>query len=162
LVDGEVIAAGDSNLTVVHTPGHSPDHVCLLDGTDLYCGDLVRAGGTIVIPARRGGDLTQYLASLRRVREIAPLRLWPGHGPVIDDPVKAIDDYIRHRAMREAQIVRALGEGHDTAEKISAVMYAGLPQVLERAAVESVLAHLIKLEVDGRVRADGEKWVLIG
>ena len=48
-----------------------------------------RLGGTIVIPASAGGSLAQYLDSLRRIRALAPRRLLPGHGPVIDDPVTA-------------------------------------------------------------------------
>ncbi len=56
---GETIAAGDTELRPIHTPGHSPDHLCFFDERDgdLYCGDLVRLGGTIVIPASRGGTL---------------------------------------------------------------------------------------------------------
>ena len=71
--DGERLAAGDSVLRAIYTPGHSPDHFCLLDEStrDLYCGDLAREGGTIVIPASQGGNLGAYLASLRRVRDLA-------------------------------------------------------------------------------------------
>ena len=32
ILDGEVIAAGDRTVTAIHTPGHSPDHCCFLDG----------------------------------------------------------------------------------------------------------------------------------
>src|SRR6185436_21136782 len=45
-----IVDAGDTRLRAVHTPGHSPDHLCFLDETsgDLYCGDLMRIGGTVV------------------------------------------------------------------------------------------------------------------
>ena len=161
IVADEPIEAGDGLLTAVYTPGHSPDHCCFLAGTDLFCGDLIRSGGTIVIPAGRGGDLSQYLASLRRVRDIRPGRLLPGHGPSIDDAVKAIDEYLRHRAMREAQIVRAIGEGKDTPERLAGELYKGLAPALLPAAVESVLAHLIKLQAEGRARRDGDRWTLV-
>jgi glyoxylase-like metal-dependent hydrolase (beta-lactamase superfamily II) len=158
--DDELIAAGDGRLRAIHTPGHSPDHLCFVAGEDVFCADLIRSGGTIVIPASRGGDLTQYLASLQRLRTLRPSRLFPGHGPAIDDPVKAIDDYVRHRAIREAQIVKALAHGHDTPERIVSELYQGLPQTVRAAAVESVLAHLIKLRVEGRARQDGDRWTL--
>lgn len=160
ILDDDRIDAGDGVLTAIHTPGHAPDHVCFADAGDVFCADLIRSGGTIVIPASRGGDLTQYLASLQRVRDLRPTRLLPGHGPIIDDPTKAIDEYVRHRAIREAQIVRALAEGHDTPERLVSVLYEGLPQPLAQAAVESVLAHLVKLRVDGRARQDGDRWTL--
>jgi endoribonuclease LACTB2 len=159
--DGETIAAGDDSVTAIYTPGHAPDHCCFAAGDEIFCGDLIRAGGTIVIPANRGGDLTQYLASLRRVKDLEPRRLLPGHGPVIDDPAAAIDGYLRHRAAREAQIVRALGEGAATPEAIAAVLYPGLAAALAQAAVESVLAHLIKLRVDGRAREESGRWRLV-
>src|SRR5262245_38922111 len=65
-------AAGETMLEAIATPGHSPDHLCFFDhaSRDLYCGDLVRLGGSIVIPANKGGDLREYLDSLRRVRAL--------------------------------------------------------------------------------------------
>jgi glyoxylase-like metal-dependent hydrolase (beta-lactamase superfamily II) len=160
LEDGEVIAAGDGTVTTLHTPGHAPDHCCFLDGGECFCGDLVRLGGTIVIPATRGGDLSQYLSSLQRVRELRPVRLLPGHGPIIDNPAKVIDAYVRHRAEREAEIIRALEAGFETPEGIASSIYTGLPPALVPAAVDSVLAHLIKLKVDRKARQDGDRWTL--
>ena len=151
LRDGEV-EAGDGRLRAIHTPGHAPDHVCLFDDQsgDLYCGDLVRAGGTIVIPASKGGNLRDYLESLRRVRALAPKRLLPGHGPIIDNPAAAVDQYVRHRAQREEQVVEALRNGARTPAEIAAGIYGDLPSSLTGAAADSVLAHLIKLQEEGR------------
>jgi glyoxylase-like metal-dependent hydrolase (beta-lactamase superfamily II) len=150
--DGELIAAGDVTLRAVHTPGHAPDHYCFFDQSsgDVFCGDLARAGGTIVIPASRGGSLSQYLDSLRRIRALAPRRLLPGHGPIVLDPVALLDEYIRHRMERESQIVDALRAGCSTPEEIVPRVYGSLDQALRAAAADSVLAHLIKLEEEGR------------
>ena len=106
LGDGERVPAGDSELVVVHTPGHAPDHCCFLDPHegDIYCGDLMRLGGTVVIQATRGGDLAAYLRSLDVVRRLAPRRLFPGHGPIIEDPAALIDEYVQHRAARDEQM----------------------------------------------------------
>ena len=82
---GDPVPAGDERLLeIIATPGHSPDHLCFFDreAGDLSSGDLARKGGTIVIPAKKGGDLRAYLASLALVREMAPRRLLPGHGPI--------------------------------------------------------------------------------
>lgn len=146
------IAAGDGFVRAIHTPGHAPDHLCFHDEAsgDLYCGDLVRKGGTIVIPASRGGNLRQYLDSLRRVRGHSPRRLLPGHGPIIDDPASIIDRYLLHRAEREAQIIEALRDGLTTPESIAALVYGKLPEAIARAAVDSVQAHLVKLSEEGR------------
>jgi glyoxylase-like metal-dependent hydrolase (beta-lactamase superfamily II) len=157
------ILAGDGWLTALHTPGHSPDHYCFLDEAagDVYCGDLARANGTIVIPASRGGNLRQYLDSLTRIRDLKPGRLLPGHGPVITDPGSLIDGYLAHRADREAQVVDALRRGAATPHEIVPLIYGKLTDSIAAAAAESVLAHLIKLEEDGAAHRDADgRWAL--
>ena len=144
LIDGEVFDAGGTRLRAVHTPGHAPDHFCFYDEAagDLFCGDLARIGGTVVIPASSGGDLGAYLESLRRIRDLAPTRLLPAHGPVIDDPAALIDEYIAHRHLRSQQVKEALDAGLRTPAEIVARIYQGLPKSLIRAAEDTVAAHL--------------------
>jgi glyoxylase-like metal-dependent hydrolase (beta-lactamase superfamily II) len=161
--DGDIVRAGDRALRAIHTPGHTPEHFCFHDEVsgDLFCGDLVRAGGTIVIPASRGGNLRDYLDSLSRVRALRPRRLLPGHGPAIDDPQAAIEGYIAHRAEREGQIVEALRRGAATPQQLVAPVYGTLPDGLQSAAADSILAHLIKLQEESRAATDAEgKWSL--
>ncbi len=125
LEDGQVFEGGGTRLRAIHTPGHAPDHFCFFDegSRDLYCGDLARIGGTIVIPASRGGNLREYLESLARIRALAPNRLLPAHGPTIEDPSALIDEYIAHRRMRERQIIEALEAGCQTPAEIVARVY---------------------------------------
>jgi glyoxylase-like metal-dependent hydrolase (beta-lactamase superfamily II) len=151
-IAGEPVPAGDGYLEIIPTPGHAPDHLCFFDreAGDLYCGDLARKGGTIVIPAKKGGDLRAYLASLALVREMAPRRLLPGHGPIVDDPAALIDEYIAHRQKREQQILQAILEGARTVEDIVRRVYPLLPESLSSAAADSVRAHLAKLRDEGR------------
>ncbi len=157
------IAAGNGYLTPVHTPGHSPEHHCFLDEAtrDVYCGDLARANGTIVIPGRRGGNLRQYLDSLKRIRDLKPRRLLPGHGPIVADPAALIDGYLAHRADREAQVIDVLRRGPATPEEIAPAIYGRLADNIGAAAVETVFAHLVKLEEDGVAARDAEgRWSL--
>lgn len=153
-VEAGTVRAGDGELEIVPTPGHAPDHLCFYDrrSGDLFCGDLARLGGTVVIPARKGGDLRAYLTSLRRVRDLAPKRLLPGHGPIVDDPAALIDQYLVHRAYRERQIIDAMRAGAKTAEEIVDVVYPGLSPGLRSAALETVEAHLAKLRTDPPAR----------
>jgi glyoxylase-like metal-dependent hydrolase (beta-lactamase superfamily II) len=162
LRDGERIELDDAVLRVIATPGHSPDHCCLFDESsgDLYCGDLVRAAGTIVIAATRGGDLRKYLDSLARVRAIGARRFLPGHGPAIEDPAAIIDRYVRHRAERERQVLDALAQGSRTPSEIASRIYAGLNAALVGAANDTVLAHLIKLREENRAHDENGIWTL--
>ena len=149
---GPPVPAGDGVLEIIPTPGHAPDHLCFYDreAGDLYCGDLARRGGTIVIPARKGGDLRAYLASLQRIKDLAPRRLLPGHGPIVDDPIALIDEYLAHRAQREQQILQAMLEGARTVAEIVRRVYPALPASLSDAAADSVRAHLAKLRDDAK------------
>jgi len=162
--DGELIPAGDVRLRAVATPGHAPDHACFLveETRDLFCGDLARIGGTVVIPATRGGNLKEYLDSLRRVRDMQPARLLPGHGPIVTNPSQLIDQYLIHRAQRDEQIVSVLQQGGLSPKEIAARVYPLLPEALIQAAEETVLAHLVKLGGEGRVVRQGELWFQAG
>ena len=164
LEPGERIEAGDGTVRVLHTPGHSPDHCCFLleQTSEICCGDLVRIGGTVVIPASKGGNLSQYLDSLRRVRELRPSRLLPGHGPVIDKPDALIDEYISHRTERDGQILEAVAAGCRTPQQIVQRVYRGLPTSLRSAAEDTVLAHLVKLRDENRLAGDSTGWRQIG
>ena len=152
LSDGELIVAGGTTLEAVHTPGHAPDHYCFLDRRtrDVYCGDLARTGGTVVIPAGRGGDLRAYLESLRRIRALAPARLLPAHGPIVTEPRKLLDAYILHRGIRTEQIRLALDDGVTSVDAIVARLYPGLSERLLDAARDTVRAHLEFMQAEGR------------
>lgn len=164
LIDGEMIAAGDTVIAAVHTPGHSPDHLCFWHGESgqLFCGDLAWKGSTVVIPPSHGGDVVAYLASLERILQLAPVAMLPAHGPVIDNPTQLLRDYIAHRMLRERQVLGALQNGISSADEMVAHIYPALTAALVPVARESVLAHLLKLEREARVVRDGERWRLRG
>ena len=163
VTDGEVMAAGDSTLAAIHTPGHSPDHLCFWhqDSRQLFCGDLAWKGSTVVIPPSHGGDVAAYLASLERVLRLHPQTMLPAHGPVIDRPMELLREYIEHRAMREQQVLAALGSGLTSPDEMVARIYPALAAALVPVARESVLAHLIKLQRERKVVRDGVQWRLV-
>lgn len=163
LRDGDVVDAGDTTLEAIHTPGHAPDHLCFWHGETrtLFCGDLAAKGTTIWIPSRLQGNLTDYLASLARILALAPARLLPAHGPVIDDPLPLLRNYIEHRREREEQVIAALRAGDTTPEQIVARVYRTLKASLVPLATESVISHLLKLERDGRASRRDHAWHII-
>jgi glyoxylase-like metal-dependent hydrolase (beta-lactamase superfamily II) len=163
LADGDRIPAGTGELRVVATPGHAPDHICLFEpeSRTLFGGDLIVKGGTVMIPASTGGSLRQYLDSLQRVRALAPRRVLPAHGPPIDDPDALIVAYLAHRAQREQQVLAALAAGALDAAAIVSRVYGSLAPELVGAARESVTAHLLELETEGRVRRAGDEWLIV-
>ncbi|MDQ1347071.1 MAG: fold metallo-hydrolase, partial [Acidobacteriota bacterium] len=93
-------------LKVHHTPGHTGGHLCFeVEATgDLIAGDMVAGFGTIVIDPPEG-DMDLYLASLDRLRELAPRTLFVSHGAPFLDSVTKLTEYRDHRLAREAQIL---------------------------------------------------------
>jgi len=153
-------AAGRDALVALHTPGHSPDHLVFqheATGT-MFSGDLVILGGSVTIDASHGGDLGEYLASLRRLISLSPMRLLPAHGPEVADPLPLLRGYIGHRLLREQQVVAALAAGRDTVRSIAESIYDGLSPDLLPAARENVLAHLRKLQREARASEDDGRW----
>lgn len=151
--DGEIIAGDGVTLVPVHTPGHASDHLCyyLPEERALFTGDVVLGGSTTVIPPD-DGDLADYLQSLRRIQQLDVQRIYPAHGPVIDDAQGILAEYIEHRLLRERQILAALSDGLTTIPAIVARIYADISPALHRAAGMSVQSHLQKLEREDRVR----------
>ena len=154
------LTAGDSRLQIIPTPGHSADHTCLWDpdARVLFAGDLLVAGGTVMIAGSSGGNLSAYLESLARVRALGPALVYPGHGPIIDAPLTLIDQYVAHRLERERQIVAALERAPSSIESLVASIYSDLAPGLKGAASETVLAHLKKLEEEGRAAERNGIW----
>ncbi|HSJ45581.1 MAG TPA: MBL fold metallo-hydrolase [Euzebyales bacterium] len=159
LSDGDTVVAGTVEVVAHHHPGHTADHLCLqVPATGaVLTGDHVLGEGTTVI-AWPDGELGQYLASLRALRALHPLVLYPGHGEVIDDPAARIDALLAHRRERTRQITAAVADAPVTVDAIVAVVYPDLPGGLRSAAARSVKAHLADLERGGRVVRDGGGW----
>jgi glyoxylase-like metal-dependent hydrolase (beta-lactamase superfamily II) len=161
LRDDQMTPAGDASLWVVATPGHAPDHAAFFDvrSSTLFAGDLVVNGGTVAIPPSKGGNLRQYLDSLRKVLELQPRRILAGHGPPVDNPGALLRAYIGHRMGRERQVLDVLAAGEASEAEIADRIYPpDLAEELRPAACENVLAHLIKLEGEQQVTRAGERW----
>ena len=158
---GATIEAGGLRLDCVPTPGHSGDHVVFVLGAEraAFSGDHVLGRGSTMI-AWPDGDMRAYMDSLDALRGHRPVlaRLYPGHGPLVDDAPAKLAEYVAHRLEREREVLAALAAGDRTPAQIVARVYAAVPAVLHPAAERSVRAHLDKLVADGLVRADGESF----
>lgn len=160
--DGGTVRAGDGTMQVVLTPGHSPDHACLWDpaASHFFAGDLLISSGTVMIDATSGGGLRGYIDSLMRVRELGPAVIYPGHGPIIENGVALIDQYVAHRLQRERQVISALEREPATVSTLVRAIYPQLDPNLAPAAEETLLAHLHKLEEEERVEQQDGVWSL--
>ena len=153
LTGGELVEWRGVTLRVVETPGHTAEHLCYLGGGgELFSGDTVLGSGTTAI-LPPDGNMGDYLASLRRLREMGPVTIYPGHGPVREDAVQLIDEYLEHRRMREEQILEGIRNGADSVAELRARIYGELDAALWEAAESQISAHVDHLRDQGKVRA---------
>jgi endoribonuclease LACTB2 len=166
LADGDLVELGAGknhphwNLRVIHTPGHARGHLCLFHEPtgSLFTGDhIVGGGGTVIIDPPEG-DMAAYLASLERLL-LEPVRaMYPGHGSPQGGVLRRIQSLIAHRLERERKVLEALDREPRPLPALVERAYAETPRELWVYAERSLLAHLIKLEAEGRARRHGEAW----
>ncbi len=161
LGDGDGIAG----MTAIYTPGHASDHLCFaLQGQDgaavLFSADHVMSWNTSVVNPP-DGDMRAYFASLKRVLDRVDDVFLPGHGPSLPNPRRLARALLFHRMEREREVQAALAEGPATISAVRDKLYAQVDPRLHRAAERNVLAHVLKLQADGKVTRDGELWRLV-
>jgi ribonuclease/clavin/mitogillin len=147
---------GNSSVEILDTPGHAPDHVAFLTGSAAVTGDLVFASGSVYVGAD-DGDMRAYLASLRRVAARDFDRLYPGHGPVVENPRQRLQELSAHRVDREHRVLSAVEAGAETVDAILDAAYDKDLGGVRDLAGQTVRAHLDKLAVEGRVAWDGAR-----
>lgn len=162
--DGEVIkleGAPDIQLRALHTPGHTRGHLCFYEPRtgSLISGDNIVGLGSVLIDPPEG-NMRDYLASLKRMRELPNLSvMFGGHGPAIGNPYEKIDEYINHRLERELNILTAVIEGAGTPAEIVQRVYTDVSPKAYAMAERAVLAHLEKLNMDEAVTYVDDRWV---
>jgi glyoxylase-like metal-dependent hydrolase (beta-lactamase superfamily II) len=155
-VDGSVLRA-------IHTPGHVGNHFCFLHeatGT-VFTGDHIMQGSTVVIipPA---GDMADYIASLRLLLDYPLSYLAPGHGTLIDTPIKEVEHLIAHRQSREDKVRAALIQvKKGDLDDLVIVAYQDVDAAIHPIAKLSLWAHLLKLEQESLVQHSDGQWELV-
>jgi glyoxylase-like metal-dependent hydrolase (beta-lactamase superfamily II)/8-oxo-dGTP pyrophosphatase MutT (NUDIX family) len=163
LVHGERAAVAGCTLRVLHTPGHASNQLCYLLEEErlLFTGDHIMQGSTVIINPP-DGDMRAYFDSLNALLAEDVAFIAPGHGFLMDKLPEVVDRLVLHRRDRENKVLHALrAAGPATVEELVPTVYDDAPPRRHGIAARSLLAHLIKLEAEGRARrAPGDRWGL--
>lgn len=154
--DGDEICGSGWTLSAIHTPGHLSNHLCFAwQGNDsLFSGDHVMGwASTLVSPP--DGDLTAFMASLKKLQNSTEHTYYAGHGAPLYEAHTMLDFLLAHRLGREDQIMARLQTAPRTVAELTADIYADVNPLLHGAASRNVLAHLIDLYERGLVAPDG-------
>jgi glyoxylase-like metal-dependent hydrolase (beta-lactamase superfamily II) len=162
---GERFAVGDRTWEVVHTPGHSPGHVCLWSAGDrLLCsGDHLLQLVSPPVTFERGFEtdpMGSYLASLERVRALEPELVLPGHGAPFREGARRAASISRNKVRRLEQIREMVDTRDSTVTELTAALFPGPMTGAQRHfAMAELLAYLAFHEVRGALqrvrRVDG-------
>ncbi len=146
-------------LEALHTPGHAPGHLCLLDRREgmLLAGDMIAQRSTIVIDPPEG-DMAQYMDSVARLAGLGRLLILPGHGEPMKDSRRVLERLLAHRRWRERKVLTALDGGPRELPLITRAAYTDVAPTQLPLASRSALAHLLKLETEGKVKRAGDRW----
>ena len=156
LKEGERVAFGGSALVAIETPGHAANHLVFAfeNESALFSADHVMGWSTSIV-APPDGSMSDYMASLEKMRDRDEETFWPGHGGPVRDPRRYVRGLMTHRRQREAAILSRLEAGPTTIPEIVAKVYVGVDPRLHGAAGLSTLAHIEDLVARGLV-AKGE------
>jgi glyoxylase-like metal-dependent hydrolase (beta-lactamase superfamily II) len=163
LADGDKLETSEFVIEAIHTPGHASNHLCFRQPqlNWVFTGDHVIDGSTVVINPP-DGNMTHYLQSLEKLKNLQPAALLPGHGELIDDPVGAIDWIIQHRLEREKKVLAAVEANPQlTTRELVPYVYEDIPEKLYIWAERSLQAHLIKLESDLATTMETGRWKVL-
>jgi glyoxylase-like metal-dependent hydrolase (beta-lactamase superfamily II) len=158
--DGEVLQLGQVSCRAIYTPGHASNCVCyLLESSRLlFTGDHILEGvSPVILPP--DGDMSAYLSSLDKLLDLPFDRIAPGHGSVINEGKDWIRHMRRHRLAREDKVmIRLTALGASTIPAMTPSIYDDVPPDRHEWAQRTLLAHLLKLRLDGRVANEGDLW----
>lgn len=156
LSDGDRVEIGGASLEALETPGHTANHLCfaLAKEQSLFTGDHVMAWATTVI-APPDGSMSEYMASVERLRARTDRIYWPGHGEPVQDPLRYLRALVHHRRAREAAILQRLEAGDESIAAMVGKIYEGVDKRLHPAAAMTALAHLEDLVSRGLVDCAG-------
>lgn len=149
LKDGDILPCS-APLQAIHTPGHTPDHMCfaLQDDGILFSGDHVMGWSTSMI-APPLGNMGDYLASLEKLTTRAETLYYPGHGAEITNPKRFVSAIIGHRKLRGQKIIELMNSGQYTdLDAFTRALYGEIDPHLFPAAMATTLAHLEMLGVE--------------
>ncbi len=165
--DNQLIRLGETELRVIHTPGHTPGHCsffCEKEGV-LYGGDIDLSGfgpfyGNIT------SDIDDFIGSIRKLRDLNPKAFISAHKGLIEEDIPGcLDRYLSHIYRREARILDSLATP-GTLEQLTLLKpisgsWAEPDEMYYQIEMIGVYNHLKRLIAAGSVIKDGDYYVRV-
>lgn len=153
LEGGETLHIGRYTFEVIWTPGHSPGHMCFYDRRQrlILTGDHVLptiSPNVSLHPEQFNNPLGQYLASLRKIKDLVVDDVLPAHEYEFKDLKGRVEGLERHHEERLEEMVRGMGDRPCTAYEVASFTtwvtgrFEDFSPWMQRAAIGETLSHL--------------------
>ncbi|HMC07103.1 MAG TPA: MBL fold metallo-hydrolase [Solirubrobacterales bacterium] len=162
LHDGEELRLAERELEVQLRPGHSPSDTLLWDAERriLVAADHLLphiSSNPLISRPLDGSDerrraLIDYIASLKRTRELPAEIVLPGHGEPITDHRTLIDERLALHRRRAEKILDLISERPRTAYEVAQELWGNVAVTQAFLTLSEVLGHVDLLAADGRVK----------
>jgi ribonuclease/clavin/mitogillin len=154
----DIFQVQGATLEAIQTPGHTQDSISFLfrEEHSIFSGDCVLGRGSTVFNC-----LADFMQSLQRLLDMKPKRIYPGHGPIVENAVVKLEEYVRHRKERETQILFLLQKQSMDLDSIVKNIYVGYHESVRIAATESTRLHCIKLQDEGKIKLQNSIYAFI-
>jgi glyoxylase-like metal-dependent hydrolase (beta-lactamase superfamily II) len=149
---------------VVHTPGHTPGSCCLLREATrtLLAGDTILKHITpnpVLNPdprqsSQRFPALKNYLASLEKIRALAPTLIHTSHGDVVTDYEEYLARLLRHTYERQSKVLRLIPNEGITAHELAGLLFPRVQDITRFLAVSEAMAHLDLAAAEGKLQVE--------
>jgi len=160
---GDFLHTKEFTLEMIHTPGHASNHLCFLylESGILFTGDQIMQGSSVII-SPPDGDMIAYLDSLKALKAHPLNYLAPAHGHLMESPADVLDFTIQHRLDREAKVYSALERFQKASlDELVPAVYDDVPVFMHPAARQSLWAHLIKFQEEGKAILENDIWEIV-
>lgn len=161
--EGENIA-GLEGWTVLETPGHAQDHICLYHEEEeiLMGGDLLLAhvsSNPLLEPPQepyteRAKSLLQYNQSMRKISELAISSVYAGHGKEVEDVRGLVEHRLKSQAERAYGVLDMLKEKPMTAFEICRRLFPSAYETQLSLTISETIGQLDYLEEVGEIKVD--------
>lgn len=164
LKHGDTLNIEGRNLTVIHTPGHCPTHVCFAmnPGSVLFSGDQIMAWAVTAITPP-DGNLAEYLSSLELISHQDVETCLPAHGVPITDLRRLATRYATQIHSREQRVLSCLSRlRRGTCADIALQIYGDLlDSDLGSAVLGTLRTHLLHLAAQRKVFENDGTWFCV-
>jgi glyoxylase-like metal-dependent hydrolase (beta-lactamase superfamily II) len=161
VADGDTVRVGEYTCEAVHTPGHSQQHVALLDRDTgaMLSGDIVSTNGHFMYGPLHW-DVGAYKRSLRRLRDLDVDRYLPGHGNPMTDPRARCVDAIEKAERVEEAVLAAVAEHGELAADELAREALGASEATVSFLTSVASAYAVHLASEGEIDVDRRPYVV--